>query len=98
MNVHYASGDVEKMTPALHSNYEVYKSVSHTLLQLAVLVTPFLENPNATAWHGSFNIYLTKVDIATTALHNRKGTLLKKELLLSMLGTVSALEVILASH
>ena len=77
------------MTPALNSNYEVYKSASHTLLQLAVLVTPFLENTNATAWHGSFNIYLTKVDVAITALHNSKGTLLKKELLLSMLGTVS---------
>ena len=78
------------MSPAIHSNYEIYKSVSHTLLHLAVLVTPFLDNPDATAWRRSFTNYLGRVDVAITALQNCEGTLLKKELLLSMLGTVSA--------
>ena len=54
-------GVIEKMTPALHSNYEVYKSVSHTLLHVGVLVAPFLRNLEATAWRAPFTSYLTRL-------------------------------------
>ena len=83
-------GQIEKITPALHSNYEVYKSVSHTLLHVGVLVTPFLQNLEATAWQGPFTNYLRKVDASIAALRNCTGTQLKKDLLLSMLDPVSA--------
>ena len=83
-------GVIEKMTPALHSNYEVYKSVSHTLLHVGVLVAPFLRNLEATAWRVTYTNYLAKVDAAVAALHSCTGTHLKRDLLQSMLGTVSA--------
>ena len=51
---------------------------------------PFLQNPEATAWRIPFTNYLGKVDAAIAALHNCTGTQLKKDLLLSMLDTVSA--------
>ena len=83
-------GLVEKMTPALHTNYEVYKSVSHTLLHVGVLVAPFLRNPEATAWKVPLGNYLRKVDLAIEALHKSESAHLKKDLLLSMLGDASA--------
>ena len=75
------------MTPALQSNYELYKSVSHTLLHVALLVSPFLSNPGSTAWHGPMKNYLAKVEAIIQALHS--STHLKRELPMAVLSSVS---------
>ena len=81
---------MEKMTPALSSNYEVYKSVSHTLLTVTVLVGPFLSNPTAETWRKPFTEYLAKVDILLSAIRSSTDPRLEKEVLVQMLSDVSS--------
>ena len=77
------------MTPALKSNYEVYKGVAHSLLHVTVLITPYLSNPTATAWHQPVTQYLAKVDAILSAIRASTDTRLNKELITLMLTDVS---------
>ena len=77
------------MTPALSSNYETYKSVSHTLLTVTVLVGPFLNNPTTEAWRKPFAEYVVKVDMTLSAIRSSTDPRLKREVLVKMLSDVS---------
>ena len=71
-------GTIEKMTPALQTNYEIYKSVAHTLLAVTVLITPYLSNPKATAWHQPVSQYVAKIDETVQAIQNSTDAKLNK--------------------
>ena len=44
LTLYRADGSSTKVTPALNSNYEIYKSASHVFMGLGVEVGPYLEN------------------------------------------------------
>ena len=44
------NGNILKITPALNTYYEIYKTVSHTFLGVSVILTPYLHNPSAKGW------------------------------------------------
>lgn len=82
-------GTEEKITPALSSHYEVYKSVSHIFLGAAVLITPFLSNPGSQSWLNPVKDFISKMDVALSAVNNIDGTgSLNVELLINMLLSV----------
>ena len=43
-------GSEKKIVPALHSNYEIYKGISHVFLGIMVILSPYLNNPGSAAW------------------------------------------------
>ena len=44
LTLYRADGSVIKVSPALHSNYEIYKSCAHIFMGLSVEIGPFLDN------------------------------------------------------
>lgn len=78
-----------KVTPALHSNYEVYKSVAHTFLQVAVLITPYLSNTAANTWMEEMKRYKDRVEVTTEALRRSNDETLNTCVIFEMLEAVS---------
>ena len=63
--------------------------MSHSLLAVTVLITPYLSNPTTTAWREPVTQYLAKVDAIISAIKASADPHLNKELITLMLSDVS---------
>jgi len=77
-----------KMTPSMWSNYEIYKSISHSMLGLSVIIGPFLMNPSSTAWHQPLSNYLTQLQSTKLAIESSTDETLDKQTVLPILESV----------
>jgi len=82
-------GTEEKVTPALATNYEVYKSTAHTFLQTSVLITPYFRNPTATSWMDAVTKYRDQVNITKEAVQKSSDETLNKATVVEILTAIS---------
>lgn len=78
-------GSEQKIVPALHSNYEIYKCISHTFLGIMAILSPHFKNPASHVWRGPLSDLQEKLEGALSAVKNSTNPTLKKELLQRLL-------------